>query len=276
MHYLAIAAKKELLPYLPIDWPKTELTELVNPASLAAVVIDEKDSRSRGIYQTMKEKLGLDLPLIEFTPETSPAEISRLAQTYEEANVPRFIRELTAFSDQDDLVFDTPGHHNGRFYDRHPAGAVLRNFFGDNYFRADTSDCVSELGDMMNHTGGPLEAQQEAAKAFNADKVYFCTNGTTSANANAKANAELGEHHRGLNATQRELAAKLANDIRTDKRVGLLKKRTKKDGNAQRQQLLPNDTLRYIDSRRFLSHTPSPPTYVKQQNGNLRPKQIPA
>ena len=114
MHYLAIAAKKELLPYLPIDWPKTELTELVNPASLAAVVIDEKDSRSRGIYQTMKEKLGLDLPLIEFTPETSPAEISRLAQTYEEANVPRFIRELTAFSDQDDLVFDTPGHHNGR------------------------------------------------------------------------------------------------------------------------------------------------------------------
>ena len=122
MHYLAIAAKKELLPYLPIDWPKTELTELVNPASLAAVVIDEKDSRSRGIYQTMKEKLSLDLPLIEFTPETPPAEISRLAQTYEEANVPRFIRELTTFSDQDDLVFDTPGHHNGRFYDRHPAG----------------------------------------------------------------------------------------------------------------------------------------------------------
>ena len=44
------------------------------------------------------------------------------------------------------------------------------------------------------------------------------------ADTNAKANAELGEHHRGLNATQRELAAKLANDIRTDKRVGLLKK----------------------------------------------------
>ena len=101
-------------------------------------------------------------------------------------------------------------------------------------------------------------------------------NGTTGANANAKANAELGEHHRGLNATQCELAAKLADDIRTDKRVSLLKKRTKEDGDAQRQQLLPNDTLRYIDSRRFLSHTPSPPTYVKQQNGNLKPKPIPA
>ena len=92
------------------------------------------------------------------------------------------------------------------------------------------------------------------------------------ADANAKANAELGEHHRGLNATQRELAAKLADDIRTDKRVGLLKKRTKKDGNAQRQQLLPNDTLRYIDSRRFLSHTPSPQAYVKQTKQQFKTK----
>ena len=94
--------------------------------------------------------------------------------------------------------------------------------------------------------------------------------------SNAKTNAELGEHHRGLNATQRELAAKLADDIGTDKRVSLLKKRTKKDGNAQRKQLLPNNTLRYIDSRRFLSHTPSPPAYVKQQNSDLKPKPKPA
>ena len=107
-------------------------------------------------------------------------------------------------------------------------------------------------------------------------KILTGNDRAAGADANAKANAELGEHHRGLNATQRELAAKLTDDIRTDKRVSLLKKRTKEDGDAQRQQLLPNDTLRYIDSRRFLSHTPSPPTYVKQQNGNLRPKQIPA
>lgn len=107
-------------------------------------------------------------------------------------------------------------------------------------------------------------------------KILTGNDRAASANANAKANAELGEHHRGLNATQRELAAKLADDIRTNKRVSLLKKRAKEDRDAQRQQLLPNDTLRYIDSRRFLSHTPSPPAYVKQQNGNLRPKPIPA
>ena len=94
--------------------------------------------------------------------------------------------------------------------------------------------------------------------------------------ADAKANAELGEHHRGLDAAKRKLAAKLTDDIGADKRVSLLKKRTKKDGNAQRQQLLPNDTLRYIDSRRFLSHTPSPKAHVNRQNSNLKPKPKPA
>ena len=83
--------------------------------------------------------------------------------------------------------------------------------------------------------------------------------------ADTKADAELCKHHRGLNATQRELAAKLTDNIGTDKRVCLLKERTKENGNAQRQQLLPNDTLGYIDSRRFLSHTPSPQAYVIQQ-----------
>ena len=101
-------------------------------------------------------------------------------------------------------------------------------------------------------------------------------NGTSSTHTDAKTNAELRKHHRGLNATQRELAAKLADDIGTDKRVGLLKKRAKEDGNAQRKQLLPNDTLRYIDSRRFLSHTPSPKAHVNRQNSKLKPKPIPA
>ena len=99
-------------------------------------------------------------------------------------------------------------------------------------------------------------------------KILAGNNGTASTHADAKTNAELRKHHRGLNATQRELAAKLTDDIGTDKRVCLLKERTKENGNAQRQQLLPNDTLRYIDSRRFLSHTPSPQAYVKQQNIN--------
>ena len=107
-------------------------------------------------------------------------------------------------------------------------------------------------------------------------KILTRNNSTAGANTDAKTDAELREHHRGLDAAQRELAAKLTDDIGTDKRVCLLKERTKEDGNAQRKQLLPNNTLCYIDSRRFLSHTPSPPAHVKQQNVNLRPRPEPA
>ena len=47
-------------------------------------------------------------------------------------------------------------------------------------------------------------------------KILTGNDRAASANANAKADAELGEHHRGLNATQRELAAKLTDDIGAD------------------------------------------------------------
>lgn len=35
----------------------------------------------------------------------------------------------------------------------------------------------------MTHGGTPLTAEQKAAQTYNADKVYFCTNGTTSSNS---------------------------------------------------------------------------------------------
>ena len=61
-------------------------------------------------------------------------------------------------------------------------------------------------------------------------KILTGNDRAAGADADAKANAELGEHHRGLNATQRELTAKLTDDISTDKRVGLLKNELKKMG----------------------------------------------
>lgn len=183
MHYLKIAARKELLPFLPKNWPAIELEEKLNGADLAAVVIKEGDNRARAMHNLWTTELRLDVPLIVYDEKKNMTElIDRLASKYELKVVPEFLRDLTAFADQDDLILSTPGHHNGHFYDRHPAGAVMKQFFGENLFRADVSDSVAELGDMMTHEGGPLEAEKEAAKAYHADKVYFCTNGTTSAN----------------------------------------------------------------------------------------------
>lgn len=183
MHYLKIAAKKELMPFLPENWPKVELSEELNGAYLAAIVMEENDSRTRGLYNCMVQELKLPLPLVEFDNNCDMAQvIDKVATDYEKQVLPQFLRELTNFADQDNLILSTPGHHNGHFYDHHPAGAVMREFFGDNYFKSDISDSVFELGDTMGHEGAPLKAEQEAAKAYSADKVYFCTNGTTSAN----------------------------------------------------------------------------------------------
>ncbi|RVU70955.1 putative ornithine decarboxylase [Lactobacillus xujianguonis] len=183
MHYLKIAARKELLPYLPKNWPHCELSENLNGAYLAAVVVKKDDSRGKGMQRVFADELKLNLPLIEFDPAKNMARvIDQTAKKYEQEVVPQFLLDLTNFADQDDLILSTPGHHNGHFFDRHPAGAVMRQFFGKNYFRADISDSVFELGDTMGHEGQPLKAEEEAAKAYHADKVYFCTNGTTSAN----------------------------------------------------------------------------------------------
>ncbi|WP_302188472.1 putative ornithine decarboxylase [uncultured Lactobacillus sp.] len=186
MHYLAIAGRAEVKHFIPYGWPFKELTENMNPADLAAVVIKRGDSRAEGMWHLFEKQLQLPLPLIVIDPEADQkavaAEIAAKAKSYANQVLPPFLTDLIDFAQRDALMLATPGHHNGHFYQRHPAGAALYNFLGDNFFKFDVSDTLPELGDMMTHEGTPLTAQKQAAKAFNADKVYFCTNGTTSSN----------------------------------------------------------------------------------------------
>ena len=79
----------------------------------------------------------------------STAFIKEKAENYEQKNVPGFLLDLVNFADEKRTTFATPGHHNGKFYAIHPAGAVFKNFFGERMLCADTSDTVSELGDTL-------------------------------------------------------------------------------------------------------------------------------
>ncbi len=185
MHYLAIACDKDLEYLMPKDnWPVVQLSEHLNPATLACIVARPDDSRARGIWTSFRKQLTLPLPLVEAKGE--PAQLARVieqaAKTYEKDTIPPFLLDLVNFANHNGVIFSTPGHHNGQFFDLQPAGALLHRFYGNNLFKADISDSVPELGDMMTHAGTPLKAQQEAARAYNADKAYFVTNGTTSAN----------------------------------------------------------------------------------------------
>lgn len=170
MKFLKIAADKNI---------KTDReiikTNAVNPSDLAAVVTDNQEL----INQVKQSKL--PIPILPTT--ATDGEINQAADAYEKAMLPGFLTDLIEFAKNRPISFTTPGHHNGQYYDLHPAGKLFNDFFGKNLMYADTSDTVAELGDTMTHAGTPLTAEQLASKTYHADKVYFCTNGTTSANS---------------------------------------------------------------------------------------------
>ena len=168
------------------SWQTTSLTG-AQASELAAIVISDNNSDSLKQAHNLQETSGLGIPIITVSHETLlPTEkdqIIKQATSYTQEMVPGFLTDLVNFSEDRPISFTTPGHHNGLYYEKHPAGVVFNRFFGKNLMYADTSDTVPELGDTMTHGGTPLTAEQKAAETYNADKVYFCTNGTTSANS---------------------------------------------------------------------------------------------
>lgn len=66
-----------------------------------------------------------------------------------------------------------------------PGSSVLtdfRNFFGDNYFYAETSATGAPLDSLLHPTGSIRRAAIKAAATFGAAETYFVTNGTSTAN----------------------------------------------------------------------------------------------
>ncbi|MBW8008224.1 putative ornithine decarboxylase [Lactobacillus helveticus] len=168
------------------NWKTVPIDQVKNSAEIAAIVIQNKDPNAQKQAQALRNQSGFSIPIIEVDQQVSTTdqeEISDLAKNYEQKMVPGFLTDLINFAQAKPISFTTPGHHNGQYYDKHPAGVVFNKFFGKDLMFADTSDTVPQLGDTMTHAGTPLDAEKLAAKTYHADKVYFCTNGTTSANS---------------------------------------------------------------------------------------------
>ena len=184
--------------YVPLPWLASNVYSGITAAELAAFVLPKADEVAYQKAQELMAKDGLQVPVIlvdageSLSKEELQNKVAQAAQQYETENVPGFLRDLINCADEKPVSYTTPGHHNGQFYEKHPAGVVFKKFFGDNMLRADVSDTVAELGDTLTHGGTPLDSEQEAAQAFNADKVYYVTNGTTSSNTIC-ANAVLSE-----------------------------------------------------------------------------------
>lgn len=187
MNLLKIAYGKKVKIKTLSDWQLTPLTKETNLASLAAIVVSQADQESLTLIKDLEKQAGLNPPIIKVAGSAVNSEekkkIAQAAAAYTKQMVPSFLTDLINFAADRPISFTTPGHHNGQYYDQHPAGVVFNRFFGKNLMYADTSDTVPELGDMMMHAGQPLLAEEKEAQTYHADKVYFGTNGTTGTNS---------------------------------------------------------------------------------------------
>jgi len=130
--------------------------------------------KSEGVYEVCLDD--------SFDKIALSKELERAAASYENTVLPPFFGEMAKYVDDRSLSMATPGHQAGSFFCRTPAGRYFYEYFGENIFRADMSSSDVRMGDLLIHEGVPFEAQQHAARVFNADKTYFVLNGTSTSN----------------------------------------------------------------------------------------------
>ncbi|MDN0083751.1 Orn/Lys/Arg decarboxylase N-terminal domain-containing protein [Crenobacter sp. SG2305] len=103
-------------------------------------------------------------------------------EAYLDKLLPPFFKELMDHTEKYKYSWHTPGHSGGVAFLKSPVGRAFFDFFGESTFRSDLSVSVPELGSLLEHTSVVGEAEHEAALNFGADRTYFVTNGTSTAN----------------------------------------------------------------------------------------------
>ncbi len=142
------------------------------------VVLKNKDNLpgelAKKVYRVIDES--------SFDKNLYNREIEAAASQYEENVLPPFFKALSNYVERGNLQFDCPGHQGGQYFRKHPAGRFFYEFYGENIFRSDICNADVALGDLLIHEGPAVDAEQHAAKVYNADKTYFVMNGTSTAN----------------------------------------------------------------------------------------------
>jgi arginine decarboxylase len=103
------------------------------------------------------------------------------AQLHEIARTP-FYDQLKNYVWMAKDQWHTPGHSSGESLRGSPWVNDFYEFMGEHVFDADLSVSVPMLDSLMDPKGVIHEAQTMAAKAFGANRTFFATNGTSTAN----------------------------------------------------------------------------------------------
>ncbi|MCL2523025.1 MAG: arginine/lysine/ornithine decarboxylase [Betaproteobacteria bacterium] len=137
---------------------------------------------SRHIPNDILRELHGFIHMHEDTPEFIARSIKREARAYIDSLPPPFFRALTHYAADGSYSWHCPGHSGGVAFLKSPVGQMFHQFFGENMLRADVCNAVEELGQLLDHTGPVAASERNAARIFNADHLYFVTNGTSTSN----------------------------------------------------------------------------------------------
>ncbi|MBU3693559.1 MAG: lysine decarboxylase [Rhodocyclaceae bacterium] len=137
---------------------------------------------SRHIPNDVLRELHGFIHMYEDTPEFIARYVVREARSYLDSLAPPFFRALTHYAADGSYSWHCPGHSGGVAFLKSPVGQMFHQFFGENMLRADVCNAVDELGQLLDHTGPVADSERNAARIFNADHLYFVTNGTSTSN----------------------------------------------------------------------------------------------
>ena len=137
---------------------------------------------SRHIPNDILRELHGFIHMFEDTPEFIARYVVRESKAYLDSLPPPFFRALTHYAADGSYSWHCPGHSGGVAFLKSPVGQMFHQFFGENMLRADVCNAVEELGQLLDHTGPVAASERNAARIFNADHLFFVTNGTSTSN----------------------------------------------------------------------------------------------
>jgi arginine decarboxylase len=137
---------------------------------------------SRHIPNDVLRELHGFIHMFKDTPEFIARYVVREATAYLDSLPPPFFRALVHYAADGSYSWHCPGHSGGVAFLKSPVGQMFHQFFGENMLRADVCNAVEELGQLLDHTGPVAASERNAARIFNADHLYFVTNGTSTSN----------------------------------------------------------------------------------------------
>ena len=158
------------------------VSEIRHRNSEIPIFLHGETRTSRHIPNDVLRELHGFIHMFEDTPEFIARYVVREARSYLDSLPPPFFRALTHYAADGSYSWHCPGHSGGVAFLKSPVGQMFHQFFGENMLRADVCNAVEELGQLLDHTGPVAASERNAARIFNADHLYFVTNGTSTSN----------------------------------------------------------------------------------------------